>query len=800
MRDEDKTREELLSELCELRRRMSAFDSDSVAPGLPGKPHLDEFPARFRPLHQDVPLPYQSLDENGAILGVNQPWLESLGYAPEEVIGRNFSDFLHPDCVEHFHVNFPRFKAAGKSDGVEFEMLRKDGSIITVSFNGRISRDPGGRFRQAYCIFQDITDRRQTAEALRQSEELFRNIFEHHAAVKLIIDPDTGEIHNANKAAECFYGWTKEQLKRMTIQDINLLSPGQVKSRMNEAKHLERVHFEFRHRLADGSLRDVEVLSSKIQVHEKALLHSIVHDITDRKMAERLLRESEERYHQLFDNIKDAVYVHLAPQNGMPGRFIEVNEVACDRLGYTREELLTMTPSDIDAPDTLPAVPAMMEQLLLHGHATWEGAHMTRDAQRVPVEISNRLLHFRGLPMVLATARDISDRKEAEEKQALWRDRLNQAQKMESVGRLAGGVAHDFNNMLSVIIGHAEMALDEIDPNHELFTDLTEIMKAAERSADLTNQLLAFARKQTIAPRVLDLNETVEGMLKMLRRLIGEDIDLAWLPAGSLWPIKVDPGQIDQILANLCVNARDAISGVGRLTIETATLSFDNDYCTRHPESVPGDFVMLAVSDDGCGMDKETMGKIFEPFYTTKGVGEGTGLGLATVYGIVRQNNGFINVYSELGHGTTFKVYIPRSGERPAKGPAPFSDKDLRGRETVLLVEDEEAILAMGKTILQRAGYEVLAAKTPTEALGIVQIHDGPIHLLVTDVIMPLMNGKDLRDRLAEIRPDLKTIFMSGYTANVIAHHTILEEGIDFLQKPFSVKTLLEKVRDVLQR
>ncbi|MCB2181572.1 MAG: response regulator [Desulfobulbaceae bacterium] len=376
---------------------------------------------------------------------------------------------------------------------------------------------------------------------------------------------------------------------------------------------------------------------------------------------------------------------------------------------------------------------------------------------------------------------------------------LRQAQKMESVGRLAGGVAHDFNNMLGVIIGHTELALDQIKPTQPLFASMQEIQKAAIRSVDLTRQLLAFARKQTIAPRVLDLNETVEGMLKMLRRMIGEDIDLVWQADSNLWPIKMDPSQIDQILANLCVNARDAIDGVGKVTIETHTITFDETSAANHSGFMPGDFIMLAVSDDGQGMDKDTLDKIFEPFFTTKDIGKGTGLGLATVYGVVKQNNGFINVYSEPGQGSTFKIYLPRhagegEGMRKESPVAP----DSRGHETILLVEDEVAILEITRRILDKLGYRVLAATTPAEAIRLAKEYAGEINLLITDVVMPEMNGRDLAKKLISLYPELRILFMSGYTSNVIAHHGILGDGINFIEKPFSKQDLATKIREVL--
>jgi two-component system, cell cycle sensor histidine kinase and response regulator CckA len=404
-----------------------------------------------------------------------------------------------------------------------------------------------------------------------------------------------------------------------------------------------------------------------------------------------------------------------------------------------------------------------------------------------------------GVRMV-GTAQDITTFKQSEAEREKLREQLNQAQKMESVGRLAGGIAHDFNNMLGVILGHTEMALEETDPASPLYADLHSVHQAAERSAALTRQLLAFARKQTVAPKVIDLNETVEGMLKMLRQLIGEEIDLLWQPGKNLQPVKVDPAQIDQLLANLCVNARDAIVGVGKITIETDTKIFDEDYCTSHLGSLPGEYVLLEVSDDGCGMDKKTLSQIFEPFFTTKEQGKGTGLGLASVFGMVKQNNGFINVYSEPGQGTTFKIYLPvyavKSDEMVEKSPSLPAE---HGNETILLVEDETAILEMTTRMLERLGYTVVAATTPGEAIRLAHEYQGRIDLLMTDVVMPEMNGRELAGNLLSHYPDLKRLFMSGYTANVIAHHGVLDQGVHFIQKPFSKKDLGEKLREALE-
>lgn len=396
-------------------------------------------------------------------------------------------------------------------------------------------------------------------------------------------------------------------------------------------------------------------------------------------------------------------------------------------------------------------------------------------------------------------ARFISDKKLADKEKEKLEAQLRQAQKMEAVGRLAGGVAHDFNNMLSVILLNTEMALDDVEPGQEIFTNLTEIKNAAKRSADVTSQLLAFARKQTIAPKILNLNHIIEHLIKMLKRLIGEDIELIFVLDKNVWPILIDSSQIDQILANLCVNARDAITGIGKLTIETHNITFDEEYCTEHTGFIPGDFVMLAVSDNGNGMDKETLNNLFEPFFTTKGLDKGTGLGLATVYGIVKQNNGFINVYSELEKGSTFKIYLPRhraSGETDMEKKV--AQKDVHGSETILLVEDEPSILRTSKMMLERLGYSVLAVATPMEAVRLAREYENDIDLLMTDVILPKINGKDLADIILTIYPNLKCLFMSGYTANVIAHHGVLDEGVNFIQKPFSKQNLSVKLREVL--
>jgi nitrogen-specific signal transduction histidine kinase/ActR/RegA family two-component response regulator len=386
-----------------------------------------------------------------------------------------------------------------------------------------------------------------------------------------------------------------------------------------------------------------------------------------------------------------------------------------------------------------------------------------------------------------------------EEKRKSLELQLLQSQKMESVGRLAGGVAHDFNNMLQVILGNAYLAFDEVSDDSSVKQSLIDIIESGNRSADLTRKLLTFARKQIVLPQVINLNDVTMVMLKMLKVLIGENINVSRIIGNNLWPVKVDPSQIDQILVNLCVNARDAINDIGIITIETKNCTLDNFYFNAHAGLIPGEYVCISVSDNGCGMDKETMEHIFEPFFTTKEFGKGTGLGLATVYGAVKQNNGYIYAYSELGKGTTFTIFFPRYIDVTISAENTTEKKPVPGgNETILLVEDESSILKLANRMLTQIGYNILLASSPGEAIQIANAYADQINLLITDVIMPDMNGYDLSQQLITVFPKMKVLYMSGYTSDVIAERGVLEEGMHFLQKPFSLGDIAVKVREVL--
>jgi PAS domain S-box-containing protein len=521
--------------------------------------------------------------------------------------------------------------------------------------------------------------------------------------------------------------------------------------------------------------------------------------LMEQKLIEEDLLASERRYRTLYRSMMDAFVVV-----DLRGNIRECNQAYAAMLGFTLEEVKGRSVIEFTPERWLKYEQEHVRRQLMHGGCSelYEKEYRHRDGTLFPVELQTFLLvDNEGQPEGMsAVVRDITRRKQEEQEREKLRARLNQAQRLESVGQLAGGVAHDFNNMLSVIIGYAELALRRMEVPEPLDKYLQEIIRAGKRSAEVTRQLLAFARKQTISPRLLDLNGTLEGMLKMLRRLIGEDIELFWLPDKDIWPVRMDPSQIDQLLANLCVNARDAIRGVGKITIETGRVSFDEAYCSEREGFIPGDFVVLAVSDNGCGIDRDILDKIFEPFFTTKAVGQGTGLGLATVYGIVKQNNGFINVYSEPGHGTTFRIYLPRQeGEAEIIQPKDNQPLPFGNGEIILVVEDEVSMLALNRTMLEQLNYTVLTAATPQEALRLAREYGQPIALVLIDVIMPEMNGRDLSRAISECCPSAKVLFMSGYTANIIAHRGELEQGVQFISKPFTTGELAAKIRETLR-
>ena len=619
-----------------------------------------------------------------------------------------------------------------------------------------------------------------------------------------------GRITRMNPVAEALTGWREAEALGQPVSQVfhivNEETRTEVENLVDRLLRESKVVSLANHTLLiakDGTERPIADNAAPIRNEKGEIFGFVVtfRDLTKERRSLAALQKSRDEAALLLDVIEQS----SQPLGvGYPdGRLGPVNPAFCRLVGYTKEELQAIDWGTVlTPPEWLESARRKLDELHQTGQPfRYQKEYVRKDGTRVLIELFVHLVRDEhGKPRYYyAFIDDITERRRADAEKDRLLAQLVQAKKMESVGRLAGGVAHDFNNMLGVIIGHAELALGRVDSSQPLHGDLEEIRRAAKHSADLTRQLLAFARKQTVSPKVLDLNETVSGMLNMLRRLIGEEIELVWKPAVNLWPVRIDPAQIDQILANLLVNARDAITGIGTVTVETRNTVLDETYCEHHAGFVPGQYVLLAVSDTGPGLGEHVLEHLFEPFFTTKEVGRGTGLGLAMVYGIVKQNKGFINAYSEPGYGVAFKIYLPRAEGAVAVEPAAVVEKPIHGTETVLLVEDEEAILKLGKRILERHGYTVLPAGTPSEAVALAERQKASIDLLITDVVMPEMNGRALMEKISAIRPGLRTLFMSGYTTNVIAQHGVLHEGVHFLQKPFSVRALLEKVREVLE-
>ncbi len=652
-------------------------------------------------------------------------------------------------------------------------------------------------------VFRDQTEERAAEERLRQSEERLRLAMTAAEQGMFDLNVQSGRAivnseyaHNLEYSLEEFTEGKLKWQKRVHPEDLDGVYTAY---REYVAGNRPEYRAEFRQKTKSGDWKWALSVGKIVEWDKdgRPLRMLGTHtDITERKEAE-LASQREQQFSQaLLNSLPGIFYLYTYPDL----RLIAWNKNHESYLGYGSDDMKNRHIMEWHPPHMHEAVQQAVDVVMKDGQNSLEASLLSKDGHEVPFYMTGVRFESQGQLYLMGMGIDISERRRGEQERGNLESQLRQAQKMEAVGQLAGGVAHDFNNMLSVILGHSELALASLDTSNPVCDDIQEIMKAGRRSADLTRQLLAFARKQTIAPQVLDLNDTISNMLKLLGRLIGEDIDLLWKPGRHTLSVKMDPAQLNQILANLVVNARDAITDIGKVTIETGMTEFDDDYCENHIGFLPGRYVLLAVSDDGCGMDKETMQRLFEPFFTTKEVGKGTGLGLATVYGIVRQNSGFINVYSEPGQGTTFRIYLPllETGEEPVAfmGPA----KELpHGTETVLVVEDEESLLKLAKRMLERLGYTTVTAGSPAQAIELAAAYSGEIHLLMTDVVMPGMTGRETWKHLSGIRPGLKCLFMSGYTANVIAHQGVLDEGVHFLQKPFSEEALARKIREALE-
>ena len=722
------------------------------------------------------------------VLQASENFRDMIGIPGHEMMGKRMEDLFEAEFAE--------------------KITRDDWNVVTGGKVLKLDEELNGRYYTSikfpiilegktllagYTI--DITERRLAEEAVRLAHSRLQQFIDANI-VGVIVASSTGKIIEANDYYLRLIGSSRQEYELGKVDWRSITPPEWISADERAIAELRETGkcqpYEKEYVRRDGTRVPVLLVDAMLPGPDERIA-AFVLDLTERKKA-------EEQYRTLFREMLDGFALHeiICDADGKPVdyRYLAVNPAFERITGLHAESVVGHTVKEF-----LPSLEQEWIDVFGNVALTGNPAFFENFAAELAKEF--KVTAFRPAPGQFACIfADITEQRRAEKERVRLETQLQQAQKMESIGRLAGGVAHDFNNMLGVILGYAEMALLQVDPKSPLHADLQEIRNAATRSADLTGQLLAFARRQTVSPEILDLNETVAGLLKMLRRLIGENVQLVWTPGHALWQVRMDPSQVNQILANLCVNARDAINDVGKITIGTENRTVDEAYCDAHPDGVPGQYVMLHVSDDGCGMDIETLSRIFEPFFTTKEIGRGTGLGLAMIYGIVRQNGGFIDVKSEVGKGASFMIFLPRhdgddvasSREEAATRPVPG------GQETILLVEDEPAFLRLSRNILERQGYRVLAAATPSEALRLAQQHAGEIRLLVTDVVMPEMNGADLARELQSRHPDLKCLFMSGYTDSAVNHQGEVRAGTHFIEKPFSTQELAAKVREVLDR
>ena len=894
---------------------------------------LQQSEEKYRTILENIEDAYYEVDLPGNLTFFNDSLCRLVGYSEEELMGMNNRQLTDPENAKKLYQEFNKvYRTGGSSKVFNWEIIKKDGTKRNVEASVSLIKDSRGHSIGFRGIVRDITEHKGAEDALRESEERYRNILSNIEDGYYEVDI-SGNFSFFNNSLCKILGYPKEEMIGMNNRAyMDKETARRVYQAYNQVYTTGEPLKAFGYKIIrkDGIERFVESHVSLLTnaKGERIGFRGIARDMTERKQAEEALRQSEERYRTILENIEDGYY-----EVDLPGNFTFFNDSLCRMLGYSRDEMIGMgnqqytdqenrkklfqafneiyrtreptkgfdwkvfrkdgtklfgevsvslikdskgqpigfrgiarditkrkqaeealhnekqrfqTLSDqapfgmvmIDQDGTFKYMNPKFRELFGYdltdipdGKTWFRKAYPNPTYRHDVIEVwindlksskpgekrsriftvtckdgTEKAINF--IPVQLETdenlmaCEDITERKRAEEENTVLQEQLRQSQKMEAIGRLGGGIAHDFNNLLTIIKGYSQLSLLDLKESDPLWGNIQEIQKATQRATDLTRQLLAFSRRQILDLKVLDLNILLRELDKMLRRIIGEDIELVTLLAEDLGRVKIDPGQIEQVILNLAVNARDAMPSGGKLTIETANVVLDEEYAHAHVAVVPGHYVRLSISDTGVGMPRELMGKVFEPFFTTKEKGKGTGLGLSMVYGIVKQIGGNIWVYSEPGHGTTFKIYLPRVEEQLDTFHALDEiDSSPRGGETVLLVEDDPSVRDLALRLLRQQGYTVLEAANGVEALHVAQEHGGEkIHLLLTDVVMPQMGGKELADQLKIFRPDVKVLYTSGYTDDAIVHHGVLEPGTHFLQKPFSLKTLSHKVREVLDR
>ncbi len=739
-------------------------------------------------------------DQSGNIQSVNPAFTTLTGYTAQEVLGKNPRLLQSGNHNESFYRNLWQTISSGQVWRGELTNRRKDGSLYFEEMTITPLRNANGVIARYIAIKQDVSGRKRTEEALRQSEEQLRAMFDVASVGIVQADPRTGRWLRVNKKFCDITGYSADELLRMCVADIT-----HSEDLRSDREAFERVvrgeapdyRMEKRYIRKDGTLAWVNVNMTVLRdaAGQPTRTLAVIEDITERKRTEEALRASQQLTEgiinampvRIFWKDKNLVYLGCNAAFARDAGFADPKDI----IGKDDHQMGWREQAELYRKDDHQVIESGCSKLLIEEpQTTPEGNTITLLSSKIPLRDSKG-----GVSGVVGTYVDITERKRLEVQ-------LFQAQKMETVGKLAGGIAHEFNSILTAIIGHSELLLGDLPAGSSLAKSADEISQAAGRAAVLTRQLLAYGRKQFLQPETLDLNSVIAGMAGMFRHVMGSSVDTQILPAPGLHAVKADAGQIEQVIMNMAMNARDAMPNGGKFTLETANVSIDQETVGRYPELKPGEYVMLAITDTGAGMSQKVKERVFEPFFSTKDVGQGTGLGLSTCYGIVKQSGGHINVYSELGRGTSFKIYLPQV-DQPAPVPvSPLNASELpRGTESILLVEDDPALREMAAMLLRRLGYTVLAAADGIEALRLIQQRDTePVDLLFTDVVMPHMNGKELANRVLASHPRTRILFSSAYTENAIVHQGVLDKGVALLQKPFTPSALARKLRAVLDQ
>ncbi len=737
--------------------------------------------------------PVSISDSDGTVKQCNKAFADFVGLKITDIIGQKCYKIVHK--TDSPVENCPILRS--------MESKKRETSLLQIDEkNFYVVVDPiwsDGQITGFVHIIRDITELKKTEDTLRRSEARYRRLYESMMDGFIYIDMQ-GFIKECNETFLKMLGYTFEEISGVTYIDLTPEKWLAFEQKIVEEQILPRGYsdvYEKEYRKKDGTILPVELRTFLIKNEqgENEGMWAIVRDITERKKSEAALRESEERFRELFDNAP--VGYHEIDKNG---NIVRVNQTEADMLGYKREEMIGKPIWNfmVDGENIKGTILSKISGEIYLGK-DYERKYIRKDGTILDVLQEDRLIKDKdgNITGLRVTIQDISNLKKIEKEKRLLEEQLIQSQKLESIGKLAGGIAHDFNNILTAIKGNAQLALMKLHEEDPLFQKIKNIIDASDRAASLIKQLLAFSRKQILEPKVIDINELIRNIEKMIVRLIGEDIELSLNLTENIAKVKVDPSQTEQALINLIVNAREAMPKGGKLTIETSIVELTDEYVRKHIGSKAGRYVIIAVTDTGVGMTEEVRDRCFEPFFTTKE--SGTGLGLPTVYGIVKQSGGNIWVYSEVGKGTTFKIYLPLVEE-----PLDYIKKEVysieipKGNETILLVEDDENVRKTVSSMLQSCGYKVLVASSGNEAISFCKEYGEPINLIITDVIMPGLSGAQVAEAVRQICPKAKVLFMSGYTDNVVFHHSVLEKGINFIQKPFSLKSLSEKIREVL--